>query len=498
MSVPPLSCPCLSTSCLSLSSETHLASLKHKLLLPGFLCILLSCPLPPFTMGVMLGVVLACYFMGRLLLNLACPKDNLRRVRLVASGDRRCPILWLVTLGFWNRRVQTKFITFKGREMVVVNLWPLQYGDFSEEMFSKLGTRLTHTAIVEVVGSELRIMYPVNNMHRNYVELDPHDQVEVFTFKHRISLPKAKISLTGVEDQPQSRKFSKKLPICVESFDCNQPHSFYIFPRIKRNKEALYTLLIKGHEEFKVESEVENLVERVIRDCRLKCFTEGGDDHSIEMINVILNRMGARFLTQEMIFDPIQKILKTKLNRQFGKFFKNLGVKNIDPGESYPLIKKVGKPWHNERGLWAKVVICETNDKRSITVEANQLNIPSAPNQSSSSDEADSPSFSTVQWIDQEIAQLAFTLDILQFELVFLLNIPPPGPPQLPPLRLWVGLCHLPLLDIQLAASGAKPGLTSLLNTIMPVVRAATLKKLNLTLETNWVYPNMKDFTFKL
>eukprot|EP00092_Neocalanus_flemingeri_P041582 GFUD01045285.1.p1 GENE.GFUD01045285.1~~GFUD01045285.1.p1 ORF type:complete len:358 (+),score=128.98 GFUD01045285.1:67-1074(+) len=335
-------------------------------------------------------------------------------------------------------------------------------------------------------------------MDRNYVELDPRVKVEIFSFQHRISLTKSRISLTGVQDESMARKFSKKLPICVESSDCSQHHSFYIFPRVKRTKEALYTRLMRGHEKYEVESKVENLVDRVIRECRLKCFTERREDHSIEMINVILNRLGARFLTKEIIFDPIQKILKTKLNRQFGKIFKNLGVKTIDLGERYPLIMKMSRPWHNERGLWAKVVICQTIDKRSITVEANHLNIPSSsPTHSSSSEEADSsPSFP--QWIDKEIAQLAFTLDVLEFELVALVNIPPPGPPQLAPLRLWVGLCHLPLLDIQLGCSGAKPGLTSLLNTIMPMVRAATLKKLNHTLETVWVYPNMKDFTLPL
>ena len=181
----------------------------------------------------------------------------------------------------------------------------------------------------------------------------------------------------------------------------------------------------------------------------------------------------------------------------FGKIFKNLGLKDIDLGERYPLIKKMSKPWHNERGLWAQVVICETGDKLSITVEANSLNIQSShPHHTSScsSEEDASPGLSAAQWIDQEIAQLAFTLDILQFELVLLLNIPPPGPPQIHPLRLWIGLCHLPLVDIQLAASGAKPAVTSLLNTFMPVVREATIKKLNQRLKTKWVYPNMKEF----
>ena len=323
-----------------------------------------------------------------------------------------------------------------------------------------------------------------------------NEEVEVYTFHHKVSLFKADISLTGAKDKPQSKKFSKSLPICVQSSDSGHPHLSFIFPRVKRRKEALYNLLLSAQVEDKMEApDVGDLVEKVMRECRLKC---GGEDSSMEMINLLINRFGARFLTEEMIFDPIQKILRSKLISRFGQIFKNLGLKNIDLGDRYPMVKKMGKPWYNERGLWAKVVICETIDKRSITVEANSLNIHNSPNNSSSSEEEDCPILTVAQLIDQEIAQLSFTLDILEFELVILLNIPPPSPPQIPPLRIWIGLCHLPQVDIHLAASGAKPVLTSLLNTIMPVVRAATIKKLNQTLKYNWVFPNMKDFTFPL
>lgn len=490
---PP--CPCLATAGLSLSSTSlHLASVRHRLLFPCLLCILLSTSLHPLTMGMMFGVMLVFYFLGGMLLQLAGLKDSIRRVRMVAS-DRRCPFLWLITLGFWDRRVQTKMVRIKGYKREVVNLWPLQLGQFSEELFLQHGTRVTHTAIVEVAGRFMKVMYPVNNMARKYEDIS-NDEVEVFTFHHKISLVKADISLTGTKDKPQSKKFSKSLPICVQSSDSGHLHSFFIFPRVKRRKEALYNLLLRAQVEDKMESpEVEDLVEKVMRECRLKC---GGEDRSMEMINLLINRFCARFLTEEMIFDPIQKILRSKLIRRFGQIFKNLGLKNIDLGDRYPMVKKMGKPWYNERGLWAKVVICETIDKRSITVEANSLNIHNSPNSSSTSDEEVSPILTVAQLIDQEIAQLSFTLDILEFELVILLNIPPPSPPQIPPLRIWIGLCHLPHVDIHLAASGAKPVLTSLLNTIMPVVRAATIKKLNSTLKSNWVFPNMKDFTFPL
>ena len=65
------------------------------------------------------------------------------------------------------------------------------------------------------------------------------------------------------------------------------------------------------------------------------------------------------------------------LIRRFGQIFKSLGLKNNDLGDRYPMVKKMGKPWYNERGLWAKVVIWETIDKHSIMVEANSLNLMS-------------------------------------------------------------------------------------------------------------------------
>jgi len=350
---------------------------------------------------------------------------------------------------------------------------------------------------VEVVGSELNIRYPVDNMERDHVELDRNTQVLVFNFHHKINLVKAKISLFGVEDKPRSRKFSKKLPICVESSDCGvlgESHTFCIFPRLKRNKEALYSLLIRTHMGVKEEQMV-NLMKRVITDCETL-------DNDLECINVLVNRLGANFLTQEIIYNPIQKILTAKLVNKFGYIFKTLGVKNVDLGERYPLVKRVSKPWHNERGLWAKVVISESNVVRSITVEANQLNIPSySPvNSSCSEEEVVSPKFSVaylMQMIDKEISNLSLTLDISQFEMVFLVNIPPPGPPQLHSPQVWIGLCHLPSINIQITASGASYGLTNILNTIMPVVRATTLRRLNRTLESKWVYPNMKYFTYK-
>jgi len=279
-----------------------------------------------------------------------------------------------------------------------------------------------------------------------------------------------------------------------------------MFPLVKRNKEFLHKLLLirSGRTELDPsldqESRMENLVEQVIKECRLKCFNKGREDHSIEMINVLINRLGAKFLTEEIIYNPLKNILTKRLRRRFGGFLKNIGVKDIDLGERYPLIKKVSKPWMNERGIWARLVISQTDEARSFTVEANQLKLPSRQvlEETSQSSESDSETgvfvaaSSAASWIDQEMGELCFKLDILQFEMVFLINIPPPD--EAWPVHLWVGLCHLPLLETRLAAQGAAPRLCSLLNGIMPVLKAAVNKKLNLTLEQNWIYPNMKAF----
>ena len=71
-------------------------------------------------------------------------------------------------------------------------------------------------------------MYTVNNMARKHEDIDNGD-VE-WTTHSNISLVKADTSLTGTKDKPQSKKFSKSLPISVQSSDSGHPRSFYFFP----------------------------------------------------------------------------------------------------------------------------------------------------------------------------------------------------------------------------------------------------------------------------
>jgi len=501
---------CLNKAGLSLSdTNLQIFKMKDKLIFPCLLSILLTTNLHPFIMGLLFGAAIILSVVGRWICKLInLKKDNIRRVKMVASADRRCPILWLVTLGLWSRKVPTRTINLKGNRFDVVNLWPLELGEFSEELFAKYGTKITCTAIVEVVGRSLVIMYTVNNMARKYV-MEDQDEVRVFNFQHKIDLTTANIYLVGLAEKPVSKKYSRKLPICVESKNNGQVQSFYILHRIKRRKEVLFNRLINAQMINEKELDEENMVDKIINECRLKCSSgdEVRDDCGIQMVNVMINKLGWGFLTEEVIFQPLQNILRRKLKKKFGQFFKNLGLKNVELGDTYPLVKKLGKPWYNHRGMWAKVVICKNSCPHSITLEnqctdnclfqssngnGDNYSISSGSSEDNSDQEQD---FSPADWFSQEISHLSFTMDILQFELVFLLNVPPPPSPSVPQLRLWLGLCHPPNVDIQMTVGGTKSTLTSsVLNTFMPVLRAATLKRLKSHLVAKWVFPNMKEF----
>ena len=99
------------------------------------------------------------------------------------------------------------------------------------------------------------------------------------------------------------------------------------------------------------------------------------------------------------------------------------------------------------------------------------------------------------QWIDTEIGDnMSFKMDILKFELEFIINIPPPGRELARPGHIWLGLCHVPSLEIELHIQGTGPKVTSVFNRIRVIMKKAVIKRLNTKLETEWIYPNMKSF----
>ena len=216
------------------------------------------------------------------------------------------------------------------------------------------------------------------------------------------------------------------------------------------------------------------------------------------MVNVL--RLGYKVLTEEMISQPLKKILKKKLKKKLGHLF-NFGQNSIELvlGPSFPIVKVLGKPWFNERGMWAKVVIWETCDKHYVKVNAQlktNNDAENSPHSSSCSEDETviNHDLSSPDKTNSDIFNLAITLDIHHYELVLLLNVPPQPSPQVPALRLWLALCHPPHVDIQITAGGTKSYLIPILKTFMPVLEDATIKKLRSFLQDRWVFPNMKEF----
>ena len=498
--LPP--CSCLNAAGLSFSdTDLQVSKIKWKLIFPCFLCILLTINLHPLNIGLIFGGSVISCLLGWVLLQLTKPKDNMERVRMVASAEKRCPIIFMATLGFWTSKVKSKYVRIEGKNMEVVNLWPLQLGQFSEDLFLKYGTKITCTAVVEVENKTLKVMYTVNNLARKYSREEEKD-VEVFSFEHLIKLTEAKIYLVGLENKPASKKFSKKLPICIEFTENGHNHLFYIFPRLKMRKEILFNQLVSAQMEDEIDSEGKgNLIKKVIKECRLEGLNEG-EEASLEMVNVLINRLGYRVLTEHLISQPLRKILKRKLKRRLGHLF-NFGQNCVELvlGPSFPIVKELGKPWYNERGIWAKVVVCETSGEHYIKVKAQVKTNSIAGNISHSSScsseaetEHDHHDLTPPDIWYLETSNLCICMDILHYELVLLLNIPPQPSLQVPPLRLWLGLCHPPHVDIHITTGGTKSYLTPILKTFMPVLEAATLKKFKSFLQDKWVFPNMKEF----
>ena len=54
------------------------------------------------------------------------------------------------------------------------------------------------------------------------------------------------------------------------------------------------------------------------------------------------------------------------------------------------------------------------------------------------------------------------------------------------------GLARLPVVELEVEAWGASDRLNSLLNTAMPLMKAAILRKVFRQLEVKWVKPHMK------
>ena len=286
---------------------------------------------------------------------------------------------------------------------------------------------------------------------------------------------------------PPSQLYSKKQPLCVRPKEGNV--TFYLFPVVKRNKEVLFKLPQprEVQEEMKVELDRSR---QLLEQCRLLGQPE--DLAGLQMINMLATRLGARFLTKQMIFDPIKRTFKKKLVSKLGRLLKNLRLSGFHLGK-VPIVTKVSKPWMDQRGLWLQLSIT-AGCGASITMEANSLNLPSADLIESEAEQESDDSEETEHQggeeglplaaallasftiLDREMDELAFVLTLERLELEVVVNIPPPHPSSGP--SLWLGLARPPPIELQITAGGASPRLTQLLNNVMPMLRSAILTRL--------------------
>ena len=448
---------------------------------------LIASPLPAFLIGFILGFTATGLFVFHAWVSIAAPMDGFRRVRLAAAESwlpglsTKVPTVMRSLSRVGKEAEEEENYSFSDFVFVDVwNMWPLEYEQYREE---KCNTRMTHTVIVEVSGRKLRLLYPVHNLPRFHCELP--NEVEIFRHHHLLDLDQCVISLTN--PGPPSQLYSKKQPLCVRPKEGNV--TFYLFPVVKRNKEVLFKLLQprEVQEEMKVELDRSR---QLLEQCRLLGQPE--DLAGLQMINMLATRLGARFLTKQMIFDPIKRTFKKKLVSKLGRLLKNLRLSGFHLGK-VPIVTKVSKPWMDQRGLWLQLSIT-AGCGASITMEANSLNLPSADLIESEAEQESDDSEETEHQggeeglplaaallasftiLDREMDELAFVLTLERLELEVVVNIPPPHPSSGP--SLWLGLARPPPIELQITAGGASPRLTQLLNNVMPMLRSAILTRL--------------------
>ena len=446
---------------------------------------LLSSPLPTFLIGFLIGFIATGLIIFYVWISVAAPMDGFWRVRLAVReswlpGSTTKVPTTKCSLARVGKEVENENYSSDFVFVDVWNMWPLEFEQYKEE---KCNTRKTHTVIVEVnTGTrQLRLFYPVHNLPRYHCQLP--EEVEIFSHHHLLDLDECLVSLVNPDPGRSSQLYSKKQPLRVRPKHGNV--AFYLFPVVKRNKEFLFKLL--KPEEFQEETKVElDRSRELLEQCRLLGHPD--DLASRQLINMLATRLGARFLTKQMIFNPIKRIFKKKLVSKMGRLLKNLSLSGFQLGK-LPLVTKVLTPSMDERGLWLQLTIT-AGCGASITMEANSLNLPSVDmveseveQESDDSEEVEHggeeglPPFmrTLLASFDRELDELAFVLTLEKLELEVMVNIPPPHPSSGP--SLWLGLARPPHIELQINARGASQRLTDFLNNLMPMLRSAILTK---------------------
>jgi hypothetical protein len=61
-----------------------------------------------------------------------------------------------------------------------------------------------------------------------------------------------------------------------------------------------------------------------------------------KVLNILLNRLGSKWLAENVFYGPLKKILKSKLRTFTRGLVKNYGLVALDVGQTFPIIKKMG------------------------------------------------------------------------------------------------------------------------------------------------------------
>ena len=489
----------LSVAGIILSDEREVSNLKHRCLKFCLPLLLLTCPLPPLYSGFLLGSCLTLYLAIKLWLNLAASQNGYRRIRLSTASplntllNRDINVATEVYLLDKLEDMGTE--TDENKNFVDVwNMWPVQLGEYEAREYDE---KETHSVLLEVVGQQMRLLYPVHNLPRSYVRLE--GEVVVYQSHHSVDLTRAEVSLVNPSGKAATR-FSNQLPLCVKSNEPTGSLTFYLFPIVKRNKEYLYKLLQSRNKEFPMTKKDSTLdVDHVISECKLL-----GQDQTTQMINVLANKLVAKQIVEDIILRQIKNAFQKELVAKLNRYVQNVRIVKFGLGK-HLVVQQIRKPYSDARGLWAQLDI-SCGEGSSITIEMNRLNLPSylqkAETEFSSDEGSDSeteaePTMTEVianiaQFMDREVNELAFTLEVVKLEIEVVVNLPPKQ--QLD--HVWIGLAKVPELKLRAEASGASPRLNNLLNSLfLPRVVNAIPKIIKRKLKTKCVLPHMMYFS---
>ncbi|KAM7357950.1 uncharacterized protein ACRADG_003102 isoform 2-T11 [Cochliomyia hominivorax] len=102
-----------------------------------------------------------------------------------------------------------------------------------------------------------------------------------------------------------------------------------------------------------------------------------GPSGSVVWANVLIGRLLYSTLQNEQIMDKIQDILQKKLNSiKLPSFMEDVVIKNINLGNTPPLIHRVSQPMLDERGIWLDMdVTYEGHCHITVTTKMNLLRL---------------------------------------------------------------------------------------------------------------------------